>query len=72
MLPWALDPPESVTAMMEQDRIFMGLQKLITSTSKPVSSIYWTQNAQRVVEYIPTYPISNHSCFCMPKKALPL
>lgn len=49
----------------------MGLKKPITSTLKPVSCMYWTQTAQRAAEYIPTYPIYNHSSFCMPKKALP-
>ena len=71
MLPLALDSPESVTAMMEQDGIFMGLKKPVTSTLKAVSCMYWTQTAQQVVEYIPTYPIYNHSSFCMPKKAFP-
>ena len=72
MLPLALNSPESITAVMEQGRVFMGLKKPLTSTLKPVLCMYWTQTAQHAVQYIPTYPIYNHpSSFCMPKKALP-
>lgn len=68
MLPLALDPPEAVTAMMEQDRVFMAFKKPIISTLN-VSRMYWTQTAQRVVEYVPMYPVYNHASFCMPKKS---
>lgn len=40
MLPVALDLPQAVTAVIEQDRISMGLKKPITPTLKPVSCMY--------------------------------